>query len=505
MRDLIDILESVGLANRKPGDRFANEQGQEIIFSDLTFYPDSGAFPDDAAMDDAISQVAKQIGVNPGQIVWMNDARGARGFGIAHFVDSQNQDYYLGRYYRSISPNRAENNFPNILPGGFRLQTRAAKKEQTGYKPTEVLTNLENLTPQDIYEQIIARFGADSDEARATALFMQADDFPLEVPQGNMNPTAFSDYFCEMLQPMALVMGKPVKGNAADAEKIFLTQGGFTDCRISFGATATGGLSDSMLTNSAGQSIILSSKAKSGATAAAKNLKDQVDKVRGTPNGDKLLKTHAKAVAMLDMIVDGGYINGPLNLAQLYGIINKEEADQVRALRKFSGDPVEAGVLSDRLTQMYQERGSSDPSRIVPFYHMLAAIAHQVADYVNENTEFGAAAADILNQGALVQMYTETSVKSGTIVIRGFNTVYPSQAVTGVMLRAGKTYYSTDNKGNFTFEILKNGAQPAKDSAVDQVTDTKPDVDLEKITQRRADLKARREVGDEKSLGRRRR
>lgn len=505
MREIIDLLESVGLANRRPGDRFANDQGQEIQFSDLEFYPESGAFPDEAAMQAAAAQVAQKIGVRPEQIVWANDSRGARAFGIAHFVDAANKDYYLGRYYRSISPNRGENSFPNTLPGGFRLQTRAAKKEQTGYKPTEVLTDLTNLTPDSIYQQIAARFGSDSDEARAAQLFMAADAFPLDIPQGEMNPTAFSDYFCEMLQPMALVMGKPVKGNADQAEKIFLTDGGFTECLISFGASATGGLSDSQLTNPAGQSIILSSKAKSGATASAGNLKDQVDKVRDTPAGDRLLKSHAKAVSMLDMIVDGGYINGPLNLAQLFDMISKDEADQVRALRKFQGDPVAAGMLSDRLADMYRSRGTSDPKRVVPFYHMLAAIAHRVADHVNQETDFSSAASAILNQGALVQMYTETGSRPGVIVIKGFTTVYPSQAVTDVMLRAGKTYYSTDNKGNFTFEILKNGAKGVDDSAVSQQTDTKPDVDLDRVGQARADIRARRDSGDEKSLGRKRR
>lgn len=505
MREIIDLLESVGLANRKPGDRFANDQGQEIIFNDLTFYPESGAFPDDTAMKTAIDQVSGQIGVSPEQIVWSNDGRGARAFGIAHFVDDNNKDYYLGRYYRSISPNRSENSFPNILPGGFRLQTRAARKEQTGYKPTEVLTDLTSLTPDSIYQQIVTKFGENSDEANATRLFMAADSFPLDVPQGNMNPTAFTDYFCEMLQPMALVMGKPVKGNANQAEEIFLTDGGFSECVISFGASATGGLSDSMLSNDAGQSIILSSKAKSGATASAGNLKDQMDKVRDTPAGDKLLKSHAKAVSILDMIVDGGYINGPLNLAQLFGMISKEEADQVRALRKFQGDPVAQGRLTDNLAGMYQERGTLDSSRVVPFYHMLAAIAHRVADHVNRETEFSSAASAILNQGALVQMYTETGARPGVIVIKGFTTVYPSQAVTDVMLRAGKTYYSTGNKGNFTFEILKNGATAADDSAVSQQTDTKPDVDLDQISQKRADVRARRDSGDEKNLGRKRR
>ena len=39
MREIINLLESVGLANRKPGDRWQNPQGDEIIFSDLAFYP----------------------------------------------------------------------------------------------------------------------------------------------------------------------------------------------------------------------------------------------------------------------------------------------------------------------------------------------------------------------------------------------------------------------------------------------------------------------------------
>ena len=114
MREIINLLESVGLANRKPGDRFANDQGQEIVFSDLAFYPESGAFDDAQALQDAISRVAQQLGVQPEQIVWMNAASGARAFGIAHFVDADNKDYYLGRYYRSISPNRSAVSYTHL-------------------------------------------------------------------------------------------------------------------------------------------------------------------------------------------------------------------------------------------------------------------------------------------------------------------------------------------------------------------------------------------------------
>jgi hypothetical protein len=460
-------------------------------------------------MEAAIAKFAESIGVPPQSISWMNQPKGALAFGIAHFVDARNQDYYLGRYYRSISPNRQENSFPNILPGGFRLQTKAAKKEQMAYKPTDVLTQLKDLTPDDIYQQIVTKFGADSDEARATEIFMSAATMPIAVPRGNMDPDAFSNYFCELLQPIALVQGKPVKGNASQAEAIFMPDTGFGSCTISFGSGKNTGLSDSTLTDPKGRQIIVSSKAKDGASAAASNLKEKVDEVRNTENGQKLLKDHAEEVAMLDMIVDGGYINGPLNLAVLYNIIDQDEANQIKALRKYSGDPIGKGILSDRLEKIYQARSSDDPSRIVPFFHLLAAVAHLVADYVNDNTGFSDAAAEILNQGALVQMYTITSVTKDQIIIKEFQTVYPSKTVTGVRLHAGKTYYSTANKGNFTFQILKNGAKPSDLEVQDAKVDTKPDVDLDQYQPARADIKAsgaaRRAAGDEKTLGRKRR
>ena len=98
-------------------------------------------------------------------------------------------------------------------------------------------------------------------------------------------------------------------------------------------------------------------------------------------------------------------------------------------------------------------------SRIIPLEHMLAAIAYKVADHVNEHTRFGEAASTILNNAALVQMYTDTADSKDTITVTKLTAVYPSQTVTGVLLDATKAYMSTQGKGNFTFKILKNGAQ----------------------------------------------
>tara|TARA_R110000868_G_scaffold59205_3_gene181799 strand:- start:48 stop:1604 length:1557 start_codon:yes stop_codon:yes gene_type:complete len=516
MRDLLNLLErtlteSVGLANRRPGDRWANDQGHEIIFSDLAFFPEQGAYNTPQEIAQAIQQVAQQIGVAPTQITWANQPKGALAFAIAHFVDEANKDYYIGRYLRTISPNRAENSFPNDLPGGYRLQTKSALKERTGYKPTDVLQKLDNQTPNSIYAQVVDKFGDTSDEARAMALFMGAETFPVMIPLGNMNFAAFTNYFCELLQPMALVMGKPTTGNAAEAEAKFMSEGGFAGATITFGSSKTGGLTDSTLTNAAGQSIGVSSKAKAGAKASASNLEDKVNEMSADPDGRKLLKKYASSVELLKNISSGGYINGPLDLAVEFKMITPKEKEQIKSLRKLGPQEVVGqGLLSKRLEKIYASRKGGDAAKIIPFYHMLAAIAFQVADHVNTKTDFSTAASAILNFGAFIQVYTLATQAGKDIKLPEFHVDWPSKAVTKVLLSAAKTYYSTGNKGNFTFQILKNNATPADTEVEDNETDTKPDVSvaaLDQFTQQRSNVKAApdtEKLGTEKSLGRRR-
>lgn len=512
MRDILEHLdkiildESVGLTNRKPGTRFANPDGDEIIFHNLTFYPESGSFETTEGMQAAIDQVAQDIGVDPSALVWMNEPRGARAFGIAHFVDDANKDYYIGRYFQKISPIRTQNNFPNQLPGGFRLQTKVAQKEAAGYKPTDVLTKLDDLTPDEILNQIRTRFGPDSDEARATEIFMTSD-MPVTIPLGDMNFTAFTNYFCEILQPMALVMGKKTTGDADKAASKFLTQGGYNTCKISYGASKTGGLTDSVLTNPAGQTMGLSSKAEHGAKASARNLLDKVEEMEKDPDGQKLLNKYKAEVSMLKTVTEGS-TPGSLNTAVIAGIITPEEKNQIMAIRDLPAgtEVIGTGKLSSKLEKMYQERKARNPSEIIPFLHIRASIANQVATWVNENTNFGQAAADILNWGAFIQAYTWADQKGTDILLKPFDVIWPSQAVTNVLLSAEKTFYSTGSKGNFVFKILYNGATEDSVELDTAQVDTKPDVDLTQYEPKRSKIKARREPeGDTAALGRRRR
>ena len=512
MRDLIDLLESVGLANRKPGDRWQNAQGEELIFSDLTFYPEQGGrYDTPEEFQAALDQAVGQRGITAQDLIWAVAPKSTGGFGIAHFVDPANQDYYFARYLRQVSPFRQQNDFDNTLPGGYRLQTAAAKKEQSGYKPSEVLgARMDDLTPNDIYAAVVAKFGQDSDEARAMAAFM-ASDGEVTFPLGNMNFTAFTNYFCEMLQPMSLVMGKKREGNADQAEADYLTEGGYDTCRISFSTKQNQGLFDSRVTNPAGQSIGISTKVKSGADAAVKNLSDKIREMQATEAGKKILKKYPKEISMLDIIEEGGYVNAPLNLGVLFKIITPDQADEIRALRGKTAGQMRLGAANKRLyRERLEEKKIKDPSRVVPFFHMLAAVAFKVADHVNENTNFGRVAATILNHGAFMTSRTYASQSGANVVLKPFSFEYPSEAVTDVLIKADKNYYSTDNKGNFTFKILKNGATDQDTQVQDRATDTKPDMDLDAYSQKRAPVTARsrgatKPEDDAKILGRKRR
>jgi hypothetical protein len=490
MRNYINLLETalnegVGLSNRRAGEQFKNKEGDVITFQDLNFYPESGRFESPDQAFQAVADVAKKLGIPEEMIAWTNSPRarlggeGAAhgGFGVAHFTDEAGKDYYLGRWFQNISPNRSQNNFPHdAIPGGFKFASKSGAKENTGYKPSEVLKTYQSNTPASIVEQIVTKFGPDSAEAEAVRTFIKAEEFPVTFPKGTINFTAFRDYFCEMLQPIALVLGKPVKGNAGEAAEIFFGAGNsFNGCVISFNDSVTGGLFDSLLVSADGKQIKLSSKGKNGANASVVNLLRSVKELEVAPKGKQLVKKHAEAISILQIIDDAGHVGAPLKLGVLYDIISADSIPTILQLKaKGPNDQLNWGKEKD-LEKLYNSRKPKDWSRVIPLEHMLSAIAYKVADHVNKNTNFGQAASEILNHSALVQMYTEASETKDTISITGFTAVYPSETVTGVVLDASKAYMSTQGKGNFTFKILKNGASEKDMDLTNIETDTKPD------------------------------
>lgn len=509
MRNLINILESVGLANRKPGEKFANPNDETLTFRSLNFYPERGQYDDADQLTHELNRIAQEIGIDSNDIVWSNTYRAnLNAFGIAHFTNDNSQDVYVGRFFNSISANRTDNNFPNnAIPGGYQFQSKSAKKESAGYKPSDILTQFEGNTVESIVKQVDAKFGVGSDMSNALNTFIESD-YPIKIHRGDINAEAFDNYFSEILQPLSLILGKQSKGNAAEAELAFFGDQGFTTCVINFNKDVSGGLSDSVLTNSVGSQIKVSSKSKGGANASAVNILNSVKELNSTNNGKKLIKKYKKEIEMLEIIDQFSYVDGPLALAVMYDIITDKESKQVKALADYGPfDPViKTGVLSKKLEKMYQSRNARDMTAIKPMLHLLAVIAERVADYINKNTNFGEAAAKILNNGALIQVYTDMRSTKDHIVIHPFTVVFPSTIVTDVVMTATKSYFSTGNKGKLTFKILKNGAKIADTELDDHIVDTTPDYEpVKPVKPIKAHSASKAPTTDAETLGRKRR
>lgn len=463
MRDLLNLLDTIGesrgLSARAPGEVYSrgDSTDDKITFKSLTFYPEVGSYPTVDAFMDAWTEVEQSIG-HPIEKVNQPNA-GMRAFAIAAF-DTAVGTRYLAKFTKEIKPVKTQNTFfqTKDIPGGFSQTDARGSKEKAGYKPSDVLTDFKSQTPDSILAQIGNKFGTESTEYQAAGTIMDSARFPVAVDAGNMDFKGFRDYFCEMLQPCVLINGGQVKGNAAKAAELFMGRNGFSDCVVSFNQNVSGGLYDSLLVSPEGRQIKLSSKGAKGAMASSVNLLVAVRELEAA-GMTQFTKKYKDVIEILKTIDKGNHDSGPLDLAVQFGIITPEEIPQVMSLKQYAGDKnfdISKTKLSKNLKQLYKDRTADDPSKVIPLNHLVSSIAYKVCNEINLKTNFSEAAADILNNSAFVQMYTNaTKTKDGQIVLE-FNTVWPSKLFTEVTLEAQKSYSSTASSGGkLVFNINK--------------------------------------------------
>lgn len=520
MRDILDKLlltESTGVAHRKPGDVFVAADGGEIYFQSIRFVPAEGGKLDPAALADAVAVANEQYP----SLVWANQPNARTGgFAIAAFETEAGQTIYFGRYFQEIKRYTTDNYWPNSGIPGYKFSSKTAAKAQAGMMPQDILTSLDDLDADSIVEQIAARFGGDHPLTLVANRINAGMPLPIAIPKPlDTSFTAFRDYFCELMHPIALQRNL-VAGNAAEAEEIFLGDVGFAGCTISFGNTKTEGLSDSVFNGPQGEIVRVSSKGGpgGGAKASIKNLLDAVDDLT-TSGNTKLKNRHQETISMIRAMKAAGQRNAPIVLAVQLGIINNTEAAQVNDLYTLEqkgmvnySSALGTKYLSARLKRFYADRNTADANAASAFYHMLAAIAQRVVEHVNSKTNFSAAAADILNHRALVQVHTVAIDREHEWILKSFKATYPGTATTGVLLASKKVYYSTGIKGNFTFDVLTNGAkelpeiddEPETTSSPVEISASTVDVNTSKSNVKASDSKKTVKT-DSSSLGRSRR
>jgi len=477
MRDILDKLstlnESTGLTGRKPGDTFKNPEGETITFNRIDFYPADGGRLEKDQLDNILQQMPN--------VQWQNNRSAKSGGIIVATFDTPSGEVQYGFFKDNIKPTPTDNYVPNQI-GSYRFAGKAAEKIQSGLTPQDLLTKRDNLTSEEIISQLAEKLGPNNILVQVAQRVAGGAEFPITfAAPSDVSFTGFRDYFCEILQPMAMQVGS-YTGNAGEAAEIFLG-GSFADTLISFDSAKNAGLSDSILTKQDGKYVKISTKGGKGAQASSKNLIDAVNELNSTPNGKKLLEKYKDSIDLMQEIQKQGQYKAPLYLGVKYDIISQDEAEKILSLRNqkpINLKDIKKYNLGKNLEKLALGRDTDNPESVNLFYHLLASVAHLAAIEVNDKTDFSAAASDILNNGALVQVYTKAKQGKDEWVLDSFDTVYPGKSIKGVYLSAGKTYYSTGVKGNYTFKIDRGAGKPKEDNEETGTEPTKKTVDLAK-------------------------
>lgn len=479
MRNFINVVhdlvfESRGLGARRSGEEFVNNSNPEdkIYVDRVTFYPIGKT--EYSSYEEMVNELQSIVTSYKGNINLIKKFMPTdRAFGIAEFLRADGQDKLAWvKPYKIIKLDPTQNDWNNQtgIPG-YRYNSRAAAKTQAGLTPQDILSQSSNLNKQDIINQIAAKFGNENSLTKLAQAIARGQKFPITIDApADIEFTAFRDYFCELLHPIALQTGQ-YKGNAGDAAARFLGQGGFAACSINFGVDKTEGLSDSIMISPDGRKIKVSSKGAQGAEASAKNLLDSINELKNS--NPKLAKKHENIIRIIDKVVKGGQAGAPLLLGEDYNIIDSDDAAKIRSFKSMAPinlDRLDSLNLSPKLAKLIRERTTKNTASVNLYFHSMAAVAHKVAEHINDSTNFSQAASEILNNAALVQVYTSATESGAKWTLTQFDTKWPSGTTTGVKFSASKTYYSTDIKGNFTFKILRNGAIDIKDET-DQLAD----------------------------------
>lgn len=516
MRDILTILETVllteksrGLLYRDKGDQFfqgsKDNPTAELVFDKVDYFPSQpGAY----ANYEEMAQVGQELFKQYPSIVWSNKPTSAsKAFAIMTFDGPQSgQKTYFGRFFNEIKQDMAGLWKNNELPGGWQLNKAVSLKgSYYKLKPADLFPpNSTFDTPASCVAAMGTRSGttpdqlANIDKIRPGMDQLLGGRLPTFENLGDML-TAVRDDLGETIGPIALVQGMITSGGAEVARKDILgAQGSYGGSAINFPAAKNNGLVDSYLLHPSGIQIGISSKGESGANASVKNIDDGIKAAR-EKGMDKLLKQYAPQVKIIENIGSMSALAFPLEYGIKFGMITQGQAriilDLVKGANQAVGNDLSAMEFQnneDRETLLglaSKVNAKTNNPRYNPGYHILSALARDVAVEINSDPKFGEACLKFLNTSPLIQLHLNGSEKGGNYTVTGFTSKYPPDFKGTVGLDAGKVYAATGIIGRVSFSY-NGGGDKDTDVQVDQTPAKTTTQDLDTVTQQSSGLKA---------------
>jgi len=443
------IKESRGVTARQPGEQYVNNANQEDVLTvqDITSVPDNAeGFESredlDTALDTIIPKGATRVNDNMGN-------SGSKAAIIALMIDKDNKPQYWVRYLRAIPPQGITGTWKTL--NGYKY-TKGAAQETLPLKPTDVLPHDRYLSTTQIANNVKKSVATQDDsvleQVMNDAVKYARTNSTAPIKNGAPYFNVVQKYAGEYLGPLALIDGGNTSG---DTTKMLSAYGlkSLKGSKTLFPGDTAYELVDSVIQTPNGDEIGVSSKAHGGGGAASslsgisKQLTPEIE--QAYPVGSEIIHILGQASAL----------EGPLKVAQMFGIISARDVNEVMALGKQSKNLKD--IKSPKLRKLVNTQGIGRDSLDNPgyriLYHVLTAIVNTIVPVVNQNAEFTGAMKAALNNNNFVQLMTKGK-KIGNDITLDYYTKYPA-VFEGSPKLYNKSYFATGQKGRLGFKLLK--------------------------------------------------
>jgi hypothetical protein len=468
------IEKARGLLYRSPGDPFKDPQGQEIRFVNVSYYP---GIPGAYSNPEQVEAAKKKVENTKKGIQWSNNPSSSLlAFAVLEFDIVRNGQLngkkYFGRFFKQITNNMEGAWKNNDLPGSWQLQKASSLKSSFKLKPADIFVpNAEFKTPQELINAMTnSQNGAQWAQETAAILGGQLPIYR----DAKDKETAIRDDLGEVLAPLALVQNLISSPGLTQAQND-LNEGNDWSGTIRFPQAKNAGLVDSEVILPTGVVLGISSKGKAGATASIKNAFDGyqiIEQQSKSGTGEKaeaaerLIAKYAAAANILKKISTNSAIDGPLVLAEEFGILTQADSALIKTLIKENHKDLTQVQGTPEQLEMLSQFAISNANKAHPSYnigyHILAGVAVDIASMVNSDKtiNFSEACLKFVNASPIVQIYTSTQVAGNDVKVSKFDALYPPNFKGSLLLDASKVYYATGNNGRYTFAYSPTATQP---------------------------------------------
>lgn len=472
---------SRGIAARKPGETFHSLQTNETIhLTDIVLVPDRNRKPDRLSGWDLI-EVNQPISSSQKSAI------------IALFDNNKGYVKYVTNVDNSGHGKWNSSDFKRET--GFARTTGASASENLPIKPSDLIGDEIGRTIPEMDKHVSERLlGAlegkliDNQCYEHLSLLFDAknrtgNNSPL-LKNGLKYSGAYNKYLSEILAPMSVISDWLTKdrGVIGELHPLFLRDDVLENAKVTYFQSLTNVLIDSQITytdpnTGTNVNFGISSKVRSGGGAAA-SIASLVQVINGMSQDtrQKLEIAFPLPIRILKTISENNQVAGIIELSRMFGILGDEEQEFVQQLFASSNLSTleefttshHASDISPVLLGMFMNMGDTTPYDLLkkkstggdvnpsyrPAYHILAGLAKQVSQHINQNiASLDQCIREILKHNNLYQVYSSISVDGSDLRYNEFKVVYPSSYTGKIQINSSKTYYMTAIKGKLCFKL----------------------------------------------------